>query len=98
MKFWAPQSRWRIYAIWRYGWTRAGQGYRDRPGKWPRPIRNLLAALKMGKATYPNSMGKARMLVRMTRWKFKELLGRRHIPHHYTREDLEEDLHYARGH
>ncbi|HAG09255.1 MAG TPA: clan AA aspartic protease [Desulfotomaculum sp.] len=35
-----------MYAIWRYGWTRAGQGCRDRPGKWPRPIRNLLAALK----------------------------------------------------
>jgi len=44
------------------------------------------------------SMGKAKMLARMTRWEFKELLGRRHIPHHYTGEDLEEDLHYARGH
>jgi len=44
------------------------------------------------------SMGKARTLARMTRWEFKELLGRRHIPHHYTGEDLEEDLHYARGH
>ena len=44
------------------------------------------------------SMGKARTLARMTRWEFKELLGRRHIPHHYTEEDLEEDLRYTRGH
>jgi len=43
------------------------------------------------------SLGKARTLARMTRWEFQELLGQRKIPRHYTEQDLEEDLRYARS-
>jgi len=43
------------------------------------------------------SLGKARVLARMTRWEFEDLLGRRKIPRHYTEQDLEEDLAYAHG-
>lgn len=43
------------------------------------------------------SLGKARELARMTRWEFQELLGQRKILRHYTEQDLEEDLRYARS-
>ena len=43
------------------------------------------------------SLGKARVLARMTRWEFEDLLGRRKILRHYTEQDLEEDLAYAHG-
>jgi predicted HTH domain antitoxin len=43
------------------------------------------------------SMGKARVLARLSRWEFHELLGQRRIPRHYTEEDLEEDLRYGLG-
>ena len=44
------------------------------------------------------SLGKARLLARMTKWEFEELLGQRKIPRHYTDVDLEEDIRYARSH
>ena len=44
------------------------------------------------------SLGKARLLVQMTRWEFDELLGRREILRHYTDKDLEEDIQYGLGH
>jgi predicted HTH domain antitoxin len=44
------------------------------------------------------SLGKARLLARMTRWEFEELLGKRHITRHYTAMDLEEDIRYGLGH
>ena len=44
------------------------------------------------------SLGKARVLAQMTKWKFEELLGQRGIVRHYTRADLEEDIRYAFGH
>jgi predicted HTH domain antitoxin len=43
------------------------------------------------------SLGKARALARMTRWEFEKLMGQRKIISHYSEEDLQEDLHYARG-
>jgi predicted HTH domain antitoxin len=44
------------------------------------------------------SLGIARKLALMTRWKFEELLGKRGITRHYSEEDLQEDLDYAGGH
>ncbi len=43
------------------------------------------------------SSGKACRLAGMTRWEFEELIGQRRIPRHYTEENLEEDIEYARG-
>ena len=34
----------------------------------------------------------------MTRWEFEEILGERKILRHYTKENLEEDIEYARSH
>jgi predicted HTH domain antitoxin len=42
-------------------------------------------------------LGKARLLARMTRWEFEELLGQRKILRHYTDIDLEEDIDYGLG-
>jgi predicted HTH domain antitoxin len=44
------------------------------------------------------SLGKARLLARMTRWQFEEILAKRRIARHYTAEDLEEDIQYGLGH
>ena len=44
------------------------------------------------------SSGKASALAGMGRWEFEELLGQRHILHHYTERNLEEDIEYARSH
>jgi predicted HTH domain antitoxin len=44
------------------------------------------------------SLGKARLLARMTRWQFEETLGKRRIARHYTAEDLKEDIQYGLGH
>lgn len=41
--------------------------------------------------------GKACVLAGMTRWEFEELIGRYKIPRHYTENDLEEDIDYARS-
>ena len=38
------------------------------------------------------SSGKASPLAGMTRWEFEDLLGKRHVPRHYTEKDLKEDL------
>jgi len=43
------------------------------------------------------SFGKARQLCGMTKYDFGVLLGKRSIPRHYTQEDLQDDLNYARG-
>ena len=43
------------------------------------------------------SFGKARQLCGMTKYDFGVLLGKRSIPRHYTEEDLQDDLKYARG-
>ncbi len=43
------------------------------------------------------SFGKARELTPLNRVEFGLLLGRRDIPRHYTKQDLEEDIAYARG-
>jgi predicted HTH domain antitoxin len=43
-------------------------------------------------------LGKARLLARMRRWEFEQLLGQRKIARHYTETDLEEDIQYALGH
>ncbi|MCR4408483.1 MAG: UPF0175 family protein [Anaerolineae bacterium] len=43
------------------------------------------------------SFGKARELAGMGKYEFGQLLGERGIPRHYGREELEDDLAYARG-
>jgi predicted HTH domain antitoxin len=43
------------------------------------------------------SLGKARELAGMGKYEFGQLLGERGIPRHYGREELEDDLAYARG-
>ena len=43
------------------------------------------------------SFGKARELAGMDKYEFGRLLGRRGVPRHYTQEELEDDLAYARG-
>ncbi|GBE16835.1 hypothetical protein BMS3Abin15_00659 [bacterium BMS3Abin15] len=44
------------------------------------------------------SLGKARMLAKMTKWEFEDLLGQRKILRHYGQEELEEDIHYGTSH
>ncbi len=43
------------------------------------------------------SFGKARELAGMEKYEFGRLLGDRGVPRHYGREELEDDLKYARG-
>ena len=42
------------------------------------------------------SFGKARELADMNKYEFGRLLGRRGVSRHYTQEELEDDLAYAR--
>ena len=41
------------------------------------------------------SFGKARELARLGKFEFAQLLGKRGIPRHYGRDELEDDLSYA---
>ncbi|MCI0525096.1 MAG: UPF0175 family protein [Acidobacteria bacterium] len=43
------------------------------------------------------SLGKARLLAKMSRRDFIDLLGQRDVPRHFTEDDLNSDLEYARG-
>jgi len=43
------------------------------------------------------SLGKARELAGMGKYEFGRLLGERGVPRHYGREELDDDLKYARG-
>jgi len=43
------------------------------------------------------SFGKARELAQLSKYEFGKLLGERKIIRHYDREELEEDLKYARS-
>ncbi len=43
------------------------------------------------------SFGKARELAGMGKYEFGQLLGKRDIVRHYSQEELEDDLLYARG-
>lgn len=63
-----------------------------------RIVRELLVELAV--ALYAQgllSFGKARELAGMGKYEFGRLLGERGIPRHYAREELEDDLTYARG-
>ncbi|NES87472.1 MAG: UPF0175 family protein [Moorea sp. SIO2B7] len=42
------------------------------------------------------SFGKARELANMGHYEFSQLLGERNINRHYSQQELEEDLNYAR--
>lgn len=42
------------------------------------------------------SFGKARELAGLSKYEFGLLLGKRGIPRHYTAEDLQDDVSYAR--
>jgi len=44
------------------------------------------------------SSGKACSLAGMTRWEFEDFLGLHRVRRHYTDENLEEDINYARSH
>ena len=41
------------------------------------------------------SFGKARQLAELSKFEFAQLLGKREIPRHYDRDDLQDDLDYA---
>ncbi len=43
------------------------------------------------------SFGKARELAGMSKYAFGQLLGKRGVPRHYGRKELEDDITYARG-
>ncbi len=43
------------------------------------------------------SFGKARELAVLTKWQFAEKLGEKQVPRRYTKDDLDEDLTFARG-
>jgi predicted HTH domain antitoxin len=43
------------------------------------------------------SFGKARQLANMSKWELHNELGKRKIARHYTSEEFEEDLRYAKG-
>ncbi|HEY9825601.1 MAG TPA: UPF0175 family protein [Stenomitos sp.] len=43
------------------------------------------------------SFGKARELAQMNKYEFGQLLAQRNILRHYSSEELEDDLAYARG-
>jgi len=63
-----------------------------------RIVRELLVELAV--ALYARgllSFGKARELAGMGKYEFGRLLGERGITRHYGREELEDDLAYARG-
>lgn len=44
------------------------------------------------------SSGKACSLAGMTHWEFEDFLGLHRVQRHYTDENLEEDINYARSH
>jgi len=55
---------------------------------------------ELGLALYQRgvlSSGKACALAGTTRWEFEELMGRYKIHRHYTENNLEEDIDYARS-
>ena len=43
------------------------------------------------------SSGKACALAGMKRWEFEDFLGRHRVQRHYTEQNLEEDIDYARS-
>ena len=43
------------------------------------------------------SFGRARELAGMSKHEFGQLLGKRSVPRHYGREELEDDIAYARS-
>jgi predicted HTH domain antitoxin len=65
------------------------------PDEMERELRKELALALYQRRVLP--LGKARVLAQMTRWEFGELLGRRKVPRHYSEEELQEDIRYARG-
>ncbi len=65
------------------------------PDEMERELRKELALALYQRRVLP--LGKARVLAQMTRWEFEELLGRRKVPRHYSEEELQEDIRYARG-
>ncbi len=42
------------------------------------------------------SLGKARQLAKLTKWEFQQELQQRKILRHYSPEEMNEDIHYAR--
>ena len=67
----------------------------------PRPEMEKELLRELALALYQREMlssGKACLLARMSRWEFEEQLGQRRLTRHYTAEDLDEDMEYARSH
>ncbi len=42
------------------------------------------------------ALGKARQLAKLTKWEFQQELQQRKIVRHYSPEEMNEDIHYAR--
>ena len=65
------------------------------PKEMEQEFRKELALVLYQRGVLP--LAKARLLARMTRWEFEELLGQRKILRHYTDIDPEEDIQYGLG-
>ena len=67
----------------------------------PRPEMEKEFLRELALALYQREMlssGKACLLAKMSRREFEEQLGQRRISRHYTAEDLDDDIGYARSH
>ena len=68
--------------------------------KIPRSEQERVLKLELALALYQRgmlAMGPARRLAGISKRDFLEELGKRKIERHYTRDDLEEDLAFAKG-
>jgi len=68
--------------------------------KIPRSDRSLVLKLELALALYQRgilAMGPARRLAETSKLEFLEELGNRKIERHYTMEELEEDVAFAKG-
>jgi predicted HTH domain antitoxin len=65
------------------------------PGDLEKELRKELALALYQREVL--SLGKARQFAGMSKWEFEELLGQRSIRRHYSEDDLQQDLEYARS-
>ncbi len=68
--------------------------------KLPGKDKEKLLRIELAIALYHRgilSLGKARKLAEMSKYEFIEELGKRKIERHYTEEELEEDLIFAKS-
>ena len=65
------------------------------PGDWEQSLMTELAVALYARGILP--FGKACELSKLKRTEFGLLLGRRAVPRHFTGQDLEDDIAYARS-